>query len=51
VGNGNIDVPNSSQMDKLIKAKAQYQELLNSGKIKDDKRKETIVQNIIDIDK
>lgn len=38
-------------MDKLIKAKAQYQELLNSGKIKDDKRKETIVQNIIDIDK
>lgn len=47
----NIDAPTSSQMDKLIKTKAQYQELLNSGKIKDDKRKETIVQNIIDIDK
>ena len=47
----NIDVPSSSQMDKLIKTKAQYQELLNSGKIKDEKRKETIVQNIIEIDK
>jgi hypothetical protein len=41
----------SSHMDKLIKTKAQYQELLNSGKIKDERRKETIVQNIIDIDK
>ena len=48
---GNIDVPSSSQMDKLIKTKAQYQELLNSAKIKDEKRKETIVQNIIEIDK
>ena len=47
----NIDVPSSSQMDKLIKTKAQYQELLNSAKIKDEKRKETIVQNIIEIDK
>jgi hypothetical protein len=38
-------------MDKLIKTKAQYQELLNSGKIKDQKRRENIVQNIISIDK
>lgn len=42
---------NSTHLDKLIKTKAQYQELLNSGKIKDSKRKETILQNIIEIDK
>ena len=48
---GNIEAPTTSQVDKLKKTKTQYQELLNSGKIKDEKRKETIVQNIIDIDK
>ena len=48
---GTVEPSSSSHMDKLIKTKAQYQELLNSGKIKDEKRRETIVQNIIEIDK
>ena len=48
---GRVEPSSSRHMDKLIKTKAQYQELLNSGKIKDKERREGIVQNIIDIDK